>query len=207
MLDQRLRQVPSSLIIPYLFSSVLLHAYIFVPTWAVAEPYFEDGFIGLAQSELREKLGPPQAVRDRKAALRVFNYYSFNDWEAYYKKLVAPQNGEDVYKYKRDGIDIRYSFGYALDPNDSSESPTLHVKLVDIEFSPSVPLERIPALVPEFRPRRSRPPRRFGPIFGSLFLKGRHHPMRGKLYGSEAERIWTGRWRIKCFQCRGCLSF
>jgi hypothetical protein len=120
--------------------------------WVYAEPYFEDGFLGLTQAELREKLGPPQAVRDRKAALRVFNYYSFSDWENYYKKLVSPQNGEDVYKYKRDGVEVRYSFTYVVDPNDMSESPTLYIKLVDIEFSPSVPIEKIPALVPEFRP-------------------------------------------------------
>ncbi|MEW6543263.1 MAG: hypothetical protein AB1411_06580 [Nitrospirota bacterium] len=119
---------------------------------ALAGPYFEDGYLGLTQAELRAKLGPPQAVRDRKAALRAFNYYSFADWENYYKKVIAPQNGEDVYKYKRDGVDVRYSFGYVVDPNDESEFPTLHVNLVDVEFSPPVPIERIPSLVPEFKP-------------------------------------------------------
>ncbi|MGH7206548.1 MAG: hypothetical protein ACREI2_10115 [Nitrospiraceae bacterium] len=108
--------------------------------------------MGLTQSELREKLGPPHAVRDRKAALRVFNYYSFSDWENYFKKLISPQNGEDVYKYTREGIEVRYSFSYVPDPKDDSDSPTLYVKLVDIEFSPSIPMERIAALVPEFRP-------------------------------------------------------
>ena len=124
----------------------------YFPSTAATEPYFEDGFIGLTQNELRAKLGPPHAVRDRKAALRVFNYYSFTDWENYYKKLVSPQNGEDVYKYRRDGIDIRYSFSYVVDLNDTSDFPTLYVHLVDIEFSPPVPLEKIPALVPELRP-------------------------------------------------------
>jgi hypothetical protein len=123
-----------------------------LPNIAGADPYFEDGYLGLTQSELREKLGPPHAVRDRKAALRVFNYYSFSDWDNYYKKLISPQNGEDVYKYTREGIEVRYSFSYVPDPKDDSDSPTLYVKLVDIEFSPSIPMERIPALVPEFRP-------------------------------------------------------
>ena len=131
----------SSSLLPFLLLNV-----------ALASPYFEDGYLGLTQSELREKLGPPHAVRDRKAALRVFNYYSFSDWDNYYKKLISPQNGEDVYKYKRDGIEVRYSFSYVPDPKDDSDSPTLYVKLVDIEFSPSIPMERIPALVPEFRP-------------------------------------------------------
>jgi len=123
-----------------------------LPNVALAGPYFEDGFLGLTQSELREKLGPPHAVRDRKAALRVFNYYSFSDWDNYYRKLISPQNGEDVYKYTREGIEVRYSFSYVPDPKDDSDSPTLYVKLVDIEFSPSIPIERLPALVPEFRP-------------------------------------------------------
>lgn len=126
--------------------------FVFLPSTSRAAPYFEDGLLGLSQSELREKLGTPQAVRDRKAALRVFNYYSFQDWEDYYKKLVSPQNGEDVYKYKRTGFDVRYSFSYVPDLNDTSDSPKLYVKLVDIEFSPPVPMERIPELIPEFRP-------------------------------------------------------
>jgi len=133
-----------------LLSSVFL--LVLLPNVALAGPYFEDGYLGLTQSELREKLGPPHAVRDRKAALRVFNYYSFSDWDNYYRKLISPQNGEDVYKYTREGIEVRYSFSYFPDPKDDSDSPTLYVKLVDIEFSPSIPIERIPALVPEFRP-------------------------------------------------------
>lgn len=119
---------------------------------ASGEAYFEDGYLGLTQTELRAKLGPPQAVRDRKSALRVFNYYSFSDWEQYYKKLVAPQNGEDVYNFSREGINVRYSFAYIMDPNDAGDNPTLYVSLADIEFSPAVPIGKIPALVPEFHP-------------------------------------------------------
>jgi hypothetical protein len=124
----------------------------FLPGPADAASYFEDGYLGLTQEELRAKLGPPQFVRDRKAALRVFNYYTLSDWENYFKKLVSPQNGEDVYIYKRGGVDIRYSFGYAADLNDPSDFPPLYVNLVDIEFSPPVPIEQIPELVPEFKP-------------------------------------------------------
>ncbi len=123
-----------------------------IPGSALAAAYFEDSFLGLSQTDLRAKLGPPHAVRDRKAALRVFNYYSLKDWENFYKKLISPQNGEDVYNYKRGGIDIRYSFGYVPDPNDASDFPTLYVRLVDIEFSSPIPIEQIPSLVPEFRP-------------------------------------------------------
>lgn len=122
------------------------------PSLVFAGPYFEDGFLGLSQAELRAKLGPPNAVRDRKAALRVFNYYSFYDWENFYKKLVSPQNGEDVYNYKRNEIDVRYSFGYVVDLNDSSDFPNLYVNLVDIEFGKPVPIEQVPSFVPEFQP-------------------------------------------------------
>lgn len=123
-----------------------------IPADAFAAPYFEDGHLGLTQTELREKLGPPQSVRDKKSALRFYRYYSFADWEKSYKKLLGPQVGEDVYTYKRDGVEVRYSFVYVTDPEDMSESPTMSVKLVDIEFTPPVPIGKIPALVPEFKP-------------------------------------------------------
>ncbi|MEO5955977.1 MAG: hypothetical protein ABIR36_09855, partial [Nitrospiraceae bacterium] len=42
------------------------------PFPAFSAPYFEDGYLGLTQAELHQKLGMPQAVRDRKSALRVF---------------------------------------------------------------------------------------------------------------------------------------
>jgi hypothetical protein len=136
-----------SLLLLSLTTLVWLH-----PVAALAAPYFEDGYLGLTQTELHQKLGMPQAVRDRKAALRVFTYYTITDWEKYFRKLVSPENGEDVYTFKRDGIDIRYSFSFAADLNDQSENRPLFVRLVDIEFSPAVPLAQIPSLVPEFHP-------------------------------------------------------
>ena len=123
-----------------------------LPASLLSAPYFEDGFLGLTQKELHEKMGLPQAVRDRKSALRVFSYYAITDWDKYFRKLVSPENGEDVYTFKRDGIDVRYSFSYAVDPNEDSENRTLYVRLVDIEFSPAVPISQVPSLVPEFRP-------------------------------------------------------
>src|SRR6266542_72484 len=123
-----------------------------VPSDLRAAPYFEDGFLGLTQKELHAKLGMPQAVRDRKSALRVFTYYPVADWSKYFSKLVSPETGEDVCTFKRDGIDVRYSFSYAVDPNDTNENRPLFVRLVDIEFSPAVPIAQIPSLVPEFRP-------------------------------------------------------
>ena len=124
----------------------------FQPSAVFAAAYFEDGYLGLTQTELHQKLGMPQAVRDRKSALRVFTYYAITDWEKYFRKLVSPENGEDVYTFTRDGVEVRYSFSYTVDPNDESENRTLFVRLVDIEFSPVVPLAQIPALVPEFHP-------------------------------------------------------
>lgn len=117
-----------------------------------AEPYFEDGFLGLTQKELHDKLGIPQAVRDRKSALRVFTYYPITDWTSYFSKLVSPENGEDVYTFKRDDLEVRYSFSYAVDPNDEREDRPLVVRLVDIEFSAPVSIDRLPSLVPEFKP-------------------------------------------------------
>lgn len=123
-----------------------------LPSSAAAAPYFEDGFLGLSQKELHERLGRPQAVRDRKSALRVFTYYPITDWSTYFSKLVSPENGEDVYTFSREGIEIRYSFSYAVDPNDHNENRPLTVRLVDIEFSSAMPITRLPGLIPEFRP-------------------------------------------------------
>lgn len=142
------------------------------PFSLIAAPYFEDGFLGLTQQELHEKLGKPQAVRDRKSALRVFTYYSMADWEKYFRKMVSPENGEDVYTFKREGIDIRYSFSYAVDPSDQNDNRTLFVRLVDIEFAPPVPLGQVPSLVPEFKPSEDPSTPAFRSNIWVLLFKG-----------------------------------
>lgn len=154
----------------------LLALLCFLPSPLSAASYFEDGFLGLTQKELHEKMGMPQAVRDRKSALRVFTYYAITDWDKYFKKLVSPENGEDVYTFKREGIDIRYSFSYAVDPNDQSENRTLYVRLVDIEFSPAVPIHQIPSLVPEFRPSTDPASPSFRSNIWVLLFKGPSSP-------------------------------
>jgi len=137
-----------------------------------AAPYFEDGYLGLTQTELHQKLGMPQAVRDRKSALRIFTYYAVTDWENYYRKVVSPENGEDVYTFARNGVNVRYSFTYVADPNEESENRTLFVQLVDIEFSPAVSLAQIPALVPEFRPSEDPASPSFRSNIWLLLFKG-----------------------------------
>lgn len=147
-----------------------------LPNRSSAAPYFEDGFLGLSQKELHEKLGMPQAVRDRKSALRVFTYYAITDWSTYFSKLVSPENGEDVYTFKRDGIDVRYSFSYTVDPNESEENRPLIVRLVDIEFSPAVPIHRLPGLIPEFRPSTDPADSAFRSNIWVLLFKGPPSP-------------------------------
>ncbi len=147
-----------------------------LPGSLFAAPYFEDGFLGLTQTELHDKLGMPQAVRDRKSALRVFTYYAITDWDKYFRKLVSPENGEDVYTYKRDGIEVRYSFSYAIDPSDQSENRPLFVRLVDIEFSPPVPISQVPSLVPEFRPSKEPASPSFRSNIWVLLFKGASSP-------------------------------
>ena len=122
------------------------------PSPTIAKPYFEDGFLGLTQAELHTLLGKPMAVRSRKAALRVFSYNTYEDWQKYFGKLVSPENGEDVYTYIRDDIQVRYAFVYFPDLNEGKDFPTLYVKRVEVEFTPAVTLGQIPDLVPEFAP-------------------------------------------------------
>ena len=117
-----------------------------------AKPFFEDGFLGLTQQEVHAKLGIPHAIRSRKSALRVFSYYSPRDWKKYFSKLVSPQYGEDVYTYSRDGVQVRYSFVYKPDFREERDFPTLHVRRVEVEFTPSIPLKAVPSLVNEFSP-------------------------------------------------------
>lgn len=143
-----------------------------VPHGLMAAPYFEDGFLGLTQQELHERLGMPQAVRDRKSALRVFTYYPITDWQKYFSKLVSPENGEDVYTFSRNGIDVRYSFAYSVDLNDTSDTRPLYVRLVDIEFTPPAPIAQIPSLVPEFIPSREAQAPAFRSNIWVLLFKG-----------------------------------
>ena len=147
-----------------------------VPLDLRAASYFEDGFLVLTQKELHAQLGMPQAVRDRKSALRVFTYYPITDWSKYFSKLVSPENGEDVYTFKRDRIDVRYSFSYTIDPSDASDTRPLFVRLVDIEFTPAVPITQIPSLVPEFRPSTDPASPAFRSNIWVLLFKGLPSP-------------------------------
>ena len=146
------------------------------PPHAVAKPYFEDGFLGLTQEELRKQLGTPMAVRSRKAALRVFSYYSFADWKKYFSKLVSPENGEDVYTYIRDDIQVRYSFVYTPDLNEQQDFPTLYVKRIEIEFTPAVTLKQVASLVPEFSPPTETMASAFRSNLWVLIFKGPPSP-------------------------------
>ena len=146
---KRARSCPPILTIGLLF---ILATFFGSPALSLAKPFFEDGLLGLTQEELRTQLGTPMAVRSRKAALRIFSYYTYTDWQKYFRNLVSPENGEDVYTYTRKGIQVRYSFTYIPDLNEGKDFPTLYVQRCEIEFSPAVSLEAIPSLVPEFVP-------------------------------------------------------
>ena len=172
------------------------------PSTALAAAYFEDGYLGLTQAELHQKLGMPQAVRDRKSALRIFTYYAITDWENYFRKLVSPENGEDVYTFTRNGIEVRYSFSYAVDPNDERENRTLYVQLVDIEFSPTVPLAQIPTLVPEFHPPEDSASPSFRSNIWVLLFKGAASPQ-ARFIVKEATRDkleWTLAYQLFSLQ-------
>ena len=134
--------------------------------WGAA--LFQDGFLGLTQNELRAKLGPPQKVRVRMAAQRVYKYHSLETWENILKDQMSGTMAEDVYLFTRDSTKVRYSFQFTEEYKPSGETGNLIVNLVDIEFlSPDsapgavdgpvavpfpVPLSKLKELVPEFKP-------------------------------------------------------
>jgi len=132
-----------------------------------ASALFQDGFLGLTQSELRAKLGAPQKVRTRMAAQRVYNYHSLETWDNVLKDQMSGTMAEDVYVFTRDGVKVRYSFQYTEEYKANNDIPNLFVSLVDIEFLNAdtsqvsevpvavpfpVPMSNLEKLVPEFKP-------------------------------------------------------
>lgn len=177
------------------------------PAAAVSAPLFEDGYLGLTQEELRAKLGPPAAVRDRKSALRVFRYYTLKDWEDVFKKLLSPESGEDVYTYKREGIDVRYSFTYVKDRNDESDAPPLWVSSVDVEFSPPVPLGKIPALIPEFRPLQEPGALAYRSNLWVLLFKGGPVAQARTIVRSQGQNLTDWTLAFQLFSLQGLPEF
>ncbi len=177
------------------------------PLKALGGAYFEDGYLGLTQSELRAKLGPPNAVRDRKSALRVFNYFALEDWENYYSKLISPHNGEDVYYDTRDGVEIQYSFRYVPDLNDPSDYPELSVSLVEIEFSPRIPIKRVPSLVPEFRPSEDPNNPAFRTNIWVLLFKGEPSPAARFIIRERGKEQFDWTLAFQMFAIRGLPNF
>jgi hypothetical protein len=195
LLSQHLRHSPIWLL--------LLGLLLCTPHLSNAAPYFEDGFLGLTQTELHEKLGMPQAVRDRKSALRLFTYYPITDWATYYSKLVSPENGEDVYTLTRDGTEIRYSFSYTGDPSDDSEHRPLFVRLVDIELSPPSPIAKLPSLIPEFRPAVDAAAPAFRSNIWVLLFKGEPSPAARFIAKEQGKEQLDWRLSYQLFSMRG----
>lgn len=133
-----------------------------------ARSLFSDGYLGLTRPELHAKLGQPHKIRTKLAAQRVYQYHSFDDWEYVLKEQMAAVIGEDVYLYNREKVNVRYSFQFVEEKTPGSDTPTLIVALVEVEFlSPDlqagsldgpvsvpypVPIAELPKLVPEFQP-------------------------------------------------------
>ena len=148
--------------------SVGIVAWLIAPCPALADALFHDGFLGFTQKELRAKLGPPQKVRTRMAAQRVYNYHSVETWENVLKDQMSGTMAEDVYLFTRDGVKVRYSFQFAEEYKPNADFPNLLVNLLDIEFlNPDaaavaaegqvavpfpVPMSDLQKLVPEFKP-------------------------------------------------------
>ena len=206
MLFMARRSSPGS-IAPYAFGVVAWTVSVLLPLAVSAGPLFEDGYLGLTQQELRDKLGPPHAVRDRKSALRVFRYYTLKDWEDTFKKLLSAESGEDVYTYKREGVDVRYSFAYVVDRNDQSESPSLWVSSVDIELSPPVPLGKVPALIPEFRPVQDPTAPAYRSNLWVLLFKGAPVPQARTIVRSQGQNLTDWTLAFQLFSLQGLPEF
>ena len=58
-------------------------------------------------------------------ALRIYIYYSFEEWENVLREQLPDAVGEDVYLYVRDKTNVRYSFQYAVERKPNSDSVPL----------------------------------------------------------------------------------
>lgn len=171
-----------------------------------AAPFFEDGYLGLKQEEVHQQLGTPHAIRSRKAALRVFHYYSVSDWDKYFRKLVSPENGEDVYTYDRDGYQVRYSFVYTRDLRETKDFPTLYVKRVEVEFTPAIPLELIPQRVLEFHPPQAADSAVYRSNLWLLFFKGPASPQATLVVMEREKENWEWSLAYQLFALQGIPS-
>jgi hypothetical protein len=178
-----------------------------VPFAARGSSFFEDGYLGLTQAELRAKLGPPQYVRDRKSALRLFRYYTLADWDKAFGKVLPTGSGEDVYMFRRDGVEVRYSFGFVPDRQDQSDTPTLWVSLVDIEFTPAVPIGKVPSLVPEFRPLDNADAPAFRSNLWVLLFKGPPAPAARAIIREQARDLEDWTLAFQMFAIQGLPDF
>lgn len=189
------------------FSAFLLLLFNATVPVVAASPFFEDGYLGLTQEEVHQKLGTPHAIRSRKAALRVFHYYSVADWDKYFKKLVSPENGEDVYTFDRQGHQVRYSFVYARDLREAKDFPTMYVQRVEVEFTPAISLKLIPKLVKEFHP----PVRADAPVFRSnlwlLFFKGPPSPQATLIVKERDKENWEWSLAYQMFALQGLPNY
>ncbi len=95
------------------------------PSPVRAEALFGTGYIGMTQSELRAKLGPPHKVRTRMAAQRVYTYHPLAEWDNVLRDQMSSASGEDVYQFVRDRVDVRYSFHYVEERVPNSDTPEL----------------------------------------------------------------------------------
>lgn len=194
-------------VLPATILAVLTCLLIVGPLSAHGGAFFEDGYLGLTQAELRAKLGPPQYIRDRKSALRLFRYYTLADWDKAFGKILPSGSGEDVYAFKRDGVEVRYSFGFLPDRRDQSETPTLWVSLVDVEFSPAVPIGKVPSLVPEFRPLETADAPAFRSNLWVLLFKGPPAPPARAIIREQARDLDDWTLAFQMFAIQGLPDF
>ncbi|MCZ6800476.1 MAG: hypothetical protein O7F12_08320 [Nitrospirae bacterium] len=186
---------------------ILVFSVTLLGSTAWGEPFFEDGYLGLTQDEIRAQLGIPHAVRSRMAALRVFHYYSFKDWQKYFRQLVSPEFGEDVYTYEREGIQVRYSFHFHPDLQEQIDFPTLYVSRVEVEFTPAVTIERIPLLVKEFIPSRESDAPAFRSNLWLLLFLGLPSPQAELIVKERDKEKWKWSLAVQLFSLKGLDNY
>ena len=155
----------------------------------------------VSRKELHEKMGLPQAVRDRKSALRVFSYYAITDWDKYFRKLVSPRTARTCTHSSRMASTSAIPSVMRWTPMRIAKTGRYMFAWLTSNFRQPYPSARFRLLflnsgLPLIRHRLH-----FDRISGSFF-KGPASPQARFIVKEAGKDSPTGHSPISCFRCK-----
>ena len=106
-----------------------------------------DGLLGLTQTEIRTKFGPPTEIRVYDFRLSKEQVFTLQEWEAVGARIYGV--GKDVFYLKPNDVELRYSFYYHVDKSQSAFHPRLVCTSYTIEFDKPISLKDLTTQIPQ----------------------------------------------------------